>query len=205
MLLPCFFILGERGSTLAELEAQVASGDVREVRVSGGLSSTGRGFSVVEVHWRQGLRAYTTKVIEARPRRAGRGAAADGVTAHINEDLGRRLEELQPGIRVDRESRSTGPFTDAFGWHLTGWIVWALLIQFLCTLGLLIYGPEPRRATRWAWFWLLSVAAPVTAIAFLALGGSTSRLPAAEESGRLTGGWAFLLASVIATVLANIT
>jgi hypothetical protein len=205
VLLPCIFILGERASTFAHLEAQVAAGDVHEVRISGGLSPAERGFSVVEVHWRQGIRAYTTKVIEARPRAAGSEAAHDGVTALINENLGGRLKDIQPGIRVKQESRATGPVTEAYGWDFTGWIVWALIIQFLCTLGLLIYGPEPRRATRWAWFWLISAAAPITALAFLALGGSTSRHPAADKSARLTGGWAFLLASVLATVLSNIS
>lgn len=205
VLLACAFIVGERASTLAQLEAQVAAGDVRTVRLSGGLSSTGQGFSVVEVHWRHGIRAYTTKVIEAGPRQAGREAANDGVTALINEDLGARLEDMQPGIRVDRVARPTGPFADAFGWHLTGWIVWALVIEYLCTLGLLIWGPEPRRATRWAWFWLISAAAPLTAIAFLILGGPTSRLPARDTTTRLTGGWAFLLAGAIAAVLSGVS
>ena len=205
VLLACAFMFGERASTLPELEAQVAAGDVRAVRLSGGMSSAGQGFSVVEVHWRHGSRAYTTKVIEARPRHEGREAADDGVTALIAEDLGSRLEKMQPGIRVDRVARSTGLSADAFGWHFTGWIFWALLFEYLCTLGLVIWGPEPRRATRWAWFWLISAAAPLTAMVFLVLGGAISRLPAHDTTRRLTGGWAFLLAGAIAAVLSGVS
>ena len=79
------------------------------------------------------------------------------------------------------------------GRELRGWVVWSLYAVFLSTLGLLVVGPEPWRATRWAWFWLLTSAAfPLTALAFLVLGGPTPLVPAPRErSRRLTGGWAF--------------
>ena len=70
LLLPTALFLGGRPSTLMQLEADVASGKVDTVRIAGGLSENGRGFSTVEVHWRRGLVGYSTEVIEARPRRA---------------------------------------------------------------------------------------------------------------------------------------
>ena len=63
------------------------------------------------------------------------------------------------------------------------------------TLFLLALGPETRRATQWAWFWLLLTPfAPVVAIGLLVLGYPTRFLPPGK-AGRhgLTGGWAFVV------------
>ena len=64
----------------------------------------------------------------------------------------------------------------------------------LVTLGLLIFGPQPRWATKWAWFWLLGIG-PMSAV-FLLLEPVPvwQNGPAYARPSRLTGGWAFLLA-----------
>ncbi|HMO10058.1 MAG TPA: hypothetical protein PKB06_00790 [Actinotalea sp.] len=73
-----------------------------------------------------------------------------------------------------------------------GWS-WAA-VAGLATLVLLIAGPQPRLATKWAWFWLMGI--QPLAVAFLLL----EPVPAWQPGGtharaaRLTGGWAFLLA-----------
>lgn len=159
-----------------------------------------RGFAVVEVHWRSGVLAYTTEVVEARPLEAGRRAGArDGVTGVVLGDLGEELRRLQPGLRVERVDYRSGPSTHVLGRELTGWSAWALVVVLLSTVVLLVLGPEPWRATRWAWFWFLtSAAAPLAAVAYLVLAGPTPLLRAPRDgSRRLTGGWAFLIASVI--------
>lgn len=197
-------VLGVGDSSLARLEADVSAGRVDVVRVSGGLAASGRGFAVVDVQWRSGLFAYSTRVVEARPRHAARpGEAAEGVTGVVRGDLGERLQRLQPALRVERMAYPAGPSTELLGRELRGWVVWSLYAVFLSTLGLLVVGPEPWRATRWAWFWLLTSAAfPLTALAFLVLGGPTPLVPAPRErSRRLTGGWAFILASLVSTAV----
>ncbi|MCV2392707.1 hypothetical protein OEB99_00145 [Actinotalea sp. M2MS4P-6] len=75
------------------------------------------------------------------------------------------------------------------GWHV-GWAGLAGLV----TLVLLITGPQPRWATKWAWFWLLGVG-PMTVVFLLVEPVPVwQESPAYTRPWRLTGGWAFLLA-----------
>lgn len=188
-------LLGERPATLATLERQVASGEVDVVRVIQGLGPTGRGAATVEAHWRIGLRGYWVEVVEARPRRAAHEVASNGDVPVITRDLASRLTELQPGLRIEPMSWPNVE-TEFFGWRLPGWFGWLLLPTALAVLALLVAGPRPWRATRWAWFWLMAL--PPGVFAFLLLGGPTRGLPApSDDSRRLTGGWAFLLAIVL--------
>lgn len=71
---------------------------------------------------------------------------------------------------------------------------------FVAVLFVLINGPQPRWATRWAWFWLiLNPALVITAALFLIVSGpvSPTREPVPQSGRRLTGGWAFLIAVVV--------
>jgi hypothetical protein len=72
-------------------------------------------------------------------------------------------------------------------------VVAAALLLTLCGVGLLVAGPEPWRATRWAWFWLV-LTSPFVSVLFLLLSGPTVAVPGPRNPRRrLTGGWAFLL------------
>ena len=193
--------VGERTSSFQRLESDVAAGHVDLVRVAGSLPSHGRGFSVVEVHWRRGLVGYQTNVVEARPPKPeGRPSRWDA-TAVIPEGVGARLAAIRPGVRVVAVPRSTSSFS-VLGWQLPGWMGFAALFLWLAVVFLLGNGPRPWRATRWAWFWLVVAAAPVGVPAFLILSGPAPPLPAPHIGARrLTGGWAFLLAAVISSAL----
>ncbi|MDO8106049.1 hypothetical protein Q6348_02430 [Isoptericola sp. b441] len=69
-------------------------------------------------------------------------------------------------------------------------------VASLATLILLIVGPQPRWATKWAWFWLLGVG-PMSVVFLLAEPVPVWQTsPAYARPQRLTGGWAFLLAIV---------
>lgn len=198
-------VAGERHSTLRDLQHAVAAGEVHEVRIAGGMGAHGRGFSTVEVHWRRGMHGWTTTVIEARPRSRAPGPRSRGdATAVIGEDLGTRLRALQPGldvVDVDRTSTSTS----LLGWQLPGWTAWLLLALWVGTVLALVGSPEPWRATRWAWFWLMCVASPVGVVAYLLLAGPTPLVPAPRDPGRrLTGGWAFLLALVLSAFVDSV-
>jgi hypothetical protein len=203
LLVPTSLLQGERASSLTDLEAHVAAAEVDAVRVAGGLSGD-RGYSVVEVHWRRGLFGYSTEVVEARPRRAAPPLASrEGATAVITEDLGDRLTALQPGLRVDHVGRTEVSATFLGWWQLREWLVPVFLLLMLATLLLLVHGPRPWRATRWAWFWLM-VMTPVGTLAYLVLAGPTTLVAAPRDrSRRLTGGWAFLLALVVGSAVST--
>lgn len=65
-------LLGSRPSTLERLDAQVAAGDVQDVRVVGQELAPGvRGVAMVDVHWRDRLGGHVATVIEVRPRNHG--------------------------------------------------------------------------------------------------------------------------------------
>ena len=190
-------LLGERQASLTDLERAVAAGEVDEVRLAGSLSEQGRGTATAEVHWRQGGVGYTATVIEARPLRLAPPAEERGEATVVAGDLGTWLRDIDPALEVVRvESPSTT--TEVLGWRVGGWLVWALLGAWVATLLLLLHSPQPWRATRWAWFWLLGLLPPVGLVAFLLLGGPVPLVPAPRDGARrLTGGWAFLIALVL--------
>ena len=91
-------------------------------------------------------------------------------------------------------------YSQIAGWRVPDWTVPVSILIWLGALVVLVNGPEPRVATRWAWFWLLICPlSPLALVAFLIV--SRSLRPTDESTGplgkRLTGGWAFLLAFVV--------
>ena len=75
------------------------------------------------------------------------------------------------------------------------------LAVWILTLLLLVGGPAPWRANRWAWFWFFWFAPPFGQLAYLLVGGPTGLLPPRADAPRLRGGWGFILALVTGTVL----
>ena len=71
----------------------------------------------------------------------------------------------------------------------------------LASLALLLAGSDPRRATRWAWFWLASCL-PVAVLGFLLLEPLPlwRRTATVRSHPALTGGKALLLGLVLAAV-----
>jgi len=194
VLLGTVLVAGERPASYAELRAAVADGQVDEIRVEGGLDAQVEGAASATVHWRDGLMGRVTSVTEATSRADARSS---GMQAPILDGrVDDKLAELAPDLRSTRRTdwvayNTIGP------WRVPQWTSAASVVLYLGVLVLLVGGPKPWRATRWAWFWLLGSVPFVGALAFLLLGGSTSVLPPARPERRLTGGWAFLLTMVI--------
>lgn len=91
------------------------------------------------------------------------------------------------------------------GWDVPSWLVWFVLAGMAVTLWLIVNGPEPWRATRWAWAWALFFTGPVGAAAFAVLSGPTPGLPRPKDAARrLGGGWAFLLLLVLSPILTQV-
>lgn len=203
-MLGAIVVSGERETSYGDLRLAVTSGRVDEVRVVGGLDPAARGHALAEVHWRDGLVRRVTEVDEASSRRMARQAGQAGydgpvVVGRIDD----RLAELDPELSATREGDVRGHA--AFGsWRLPSWCGPVVLVVAIGALALLIAGPQPWRATRWAWFWLLWLAAPVGLLAFLLLGGPTRLWPPARPAARLTGGRAFLLALLAGLALGSL-
>lgn len=196
-------VTGERVASWGDVRALVASGQVDTVRVSGELPARATGYGVVEVHWRHGLLEYTAQVVHVRGRgaRPGGEVATDGVAPVLRASPSSRLTELQPGLRVTRDQRLPGG-SRLFGWQVHNALGASALLLFLVGFALLVAGPHPWRATRWAWFWLLFP--PVGSVVFVLLSGPTPGIPGPREPRRrLTGGWAFLLSLPLASLLAS--
>jgi hypothetical protein len=94
------------------------------------------------------------------------------------------------------------PSTTDHGFTFMGWgVPWHVVLlgtaSWLAVLLLIVGGPEPWRATRWAWGWAWLLTGPLGSVAYLLLGGPTGFLRPHHGHRRLTGGWAFLLAWVL--------
>ena len=193
LLLGTIVVAGERTTSYDDLSSAVAAGRVDEVHVVGGIHEGGSS-AFVEVHWRSGPIGRVTEVVET----TSRGAVADtALDAPVIDGLvDDRLTELDPSLRITRGGDLHG-YSELKSWRIPSWTGLVGVAVGLCVLVLLVLGPQPWRATRWAWFWLLGLAPPLGLLAFLLLGGATRLWPPARPEVRLTGGWAFLLAIVV--------
>ena len=195
-------VASERASTYDDLRAAVAQGDVDEVTVAGGVDGAFRGRQQVEVHWRSGfgLVGHVAPVMEANPlghRRMSTGGVP--VVDTVEEDLRSR----GAGVRVERtHGASTG--AEVLGWSLPSWTGWVALLLWISVFLLIVSGPPPWRANRWAWFWFLVLASPVGLVAYLVLGGPTGLFPPRLGAPRTRGGWGFLLALVVGAAVSSI-
>jgi hypothetical protein len=199
--------VGERESSLADLEQAVSSGDVDVVQVSDGRA----GDAEVMVSWRDGLVRHITWVMEA-PRHDDDPFDPDGFgdfqihegygDSVIEGDVRSHLTMLDPDVRFESVSWR-GHESTIMEWGVPYPLWVAVTVMFLLTLLAIPLSPRPPwRATRWAWFWLVLGAAPVAVPAYLLLAGPAAGVPHPRPgASRLTGGWAFLLSVVAGTLV----
>lgn len=206
-LLLCWVVLlgwsvgfSERPASLERLTGAVVDGQVHSVRVGPpALPADGGGYASQELHWRDGPVRYRTEVMMWTQDHTSARLEADGDAVRHGRDIAVQLRALDPGLRVSRVPlRLT--YGQVYGWYVPSWVGLASFSLILATLGLLVSGPRPWWATRWAWFWLM--ATPVGVVAFLALSGPTPGVPAPRSPRPLLrGGWGLVLAAVMASFL----
>jgi hypothetical protein len=189
-------VLGERQVDVSDLRQAIGDGDVSEVRMSEGLPDDATGYDTVTIRWREHGIAYVTTVAQAsseRQARKVRRAADEVVVGDVADWLhtfGREVTVAGP-----TDAHYSGTRTTLVGFDAPGWLALVGLGAVCATL-LLIGAIEPWRATRWGWAWLVLLT-PVGVPLFLLFGGLTGLLRPRPGAYRLTGGWAFLLASAI--------
>lgn len=185
-------LVGEREGRLGELERAVRTGGTTQVLVeSRDLGPDGTPFEIdsgyvtYRLVWREGWQRRFTEV----GREVGTGVTTSSSLPRITVPVEEMLRDLDPEVQVTfAEPRTAWSMIGKYQ-APAGWAVLPLLAGLLW-LNILISGPEPRLATRWAWFWLaFSPAVVLVAPAYLLL-GAQGATPGAQ---RLTGGWALLI------------
>lgn len=180
-------------STYADLRTGLDSGEITEVTVVGDFSSPGRG--TVEVQW-DGFPADRYADVRAVGHR-GDARVVQRINPVVRAPVAETLREEYPDLVVTT--------SDRFALDREGF--WQASVAFgtwLWTVLLVITTPGPLRATRWAWFWLIGILPPLGPIAFLLLGGPTGLVKKKPGAQPLTGGWAFLIALVVNSVVATV-
>lgn len=198
-------VAAPRASSLDALSEALEAGDVDTIQVRGGMAEGAghHGYADVVIQWRGDFFVHAVELRGARP---ATGEARDTDLEVVPPGVVDRLRAEQPQLRVERlgDPYASGLSLSMFGHDVLGWPARGGLALMLATLGLLIAGPEPWRATRWAWFWLFGVAPPLGILAYLAFGGPTLANAPRPGSRRLTGGWAFLLTLLLSGMTATV-
>lgn len=181
-------LLGTHHASLDELRDAIASGQVHEVRVAGSpLPPGASGFTTAYVRWSADGFDRVTEV-----RQLGSAAAEDGGrTEAVVGSIDAYLREVQGAgvLRIvhDDSARPTGG--SVLGIDVPAWVAGGAVLVWVLTVLLLVAGPEPSRATRWGWFWLLlSALAPLTTVVFLVAGEPVHPVPGAPGARRRFGG-----------------
>lgn len=185
---------GMRPATYGDLLADVASGKVDEVRVIGPDApmegdrvelrwSVWGGvldqYAVVRVGDDRGYNAWDERVF---------------VTSVDPRDT---LRSINSGINITSGSSRGDSSFSFMEWQAPEAVALLAMVTWLAVLLLVVGGPEPWRATRWAWGWFAVLAGPFGGVAYLLLGGPLGVARPRAAHRRLTGGWAFLISLVV--------
>ncbi len=200
------FGLGERQSTLTDLQDAIDRGDVSEVWERGAVMS-GRDTSNVHLAWTSGGLRHFATATQYRGRSEERRAPAQEGDVIIG-DLAEQLSQGGAEVRVQPDLRTTAPRFISYkpwGWHIYGWPVYASLALLLMTLRVLVVADSTRGASRWGWFWLIAAAPIPLSLIYLALGGPAGWKLTDGDQPRLGGVRAFLLAVVLAALQQTMT
>ncbi len=144
----------------------------------------------VQLHFTEGHKSFYVEVVNA----------PEGLRVEPGERYGHQV--IRGDLRVWAEENlhvSATPSTKSFsptwtvgGRNVPGWIAGLAISSMISVLYLIMAGPYPWRATRWAWFWLVTT--PVGLVAFLVLSGRFPLIALPKwPQRRLIGIWAFLL------------
>lgn len=181
------------------------SGEVSEIQVAGAREVTpdANGFFTLDVYWRDKFRPRVSRVTQASSERQEQRALRNGAdVVVVTDDLVAEWKEVQPELEVTEHPRHTGStlgrHPDGVGNHeLPGW---AGILAIFVVLGVfvqIVRGPQPLRATRWGWFWLLVWVPTLTVPAYLLLGGPLGLGGRPRTNFRISGPVVFVVATVV--------
>lgn len=185
-------VVGEKRSDLNQLLVSVGDGSVTEVEVVGlPRDPDWRGQTQVTLKWQGSVLSRFAEVTVYSHRQRGSSAQADGIVGGPAS----YLRAGAPDLEVTYSDHAG--FQEWRGWRGPGWTAALGLVAWFGTFLLAGSGPEPWRATRWAWMWLALLGGPIGCAAYLLLGGPLGLRRPTDPHRRLTGGWAFLLSWIL--------
>jgi hypothetical protein len=173
-------------TTIGQLLEDVRDGRTASVTVE--RPREGALASGLDVHWSTGFLQGWVTSDAVRP--------GNGAFAPTGNDV---LGELRQAAASARRPVQIRTVPQTIPHSYTDWAALFVLLTFVLTLVLLVAGPAPTIATRWAWFWL-GTAVPLSWAVFLLAEPWFSRDRGRAGTRRLTGGWAFLLGLVITAI-----
>lgn len=192
--------LGERTASLADVVAAADSGFVSSFDVAGSLPSGSTGWTTQDVRWRQGSTTRHAAVLYASPgqeREATDSNPSSGASV-TTTDVATLIREHDPSARVRVSDHERPSSATVMRLEVPAWLWWVVVGGCVVALLRIRNGPEPWRATRWAWAWATFLTGPLGAVAFAVLSGPSPIIRAPRPGARrLTGGWSFLLMLVL--------
>lgn len=193
---------GIRPGSFFELARSIQEGRVTQVTVSNALRPGSTGTALAEIRWHDGFLPRYTEVRQFVPGDDGPNYTGGSALQEITGDIGTHLNQYSSApLVVTQAPDRTGVQWTLLGWRVPAWVGILGIVAALGTIGLLISGPQTLMATKWAWFWALSSVVGFAATPVFLLWG-IPRTGEVEQpytrQGRLTGGWAFILFSVVA-------
>lgn len=192
-------------TSLSDLKDAVAAGAVTRVVIADPLPVGATGFATPEIRWEQGGITHATQVTQV----SDRSVAAPSSQSSTDVVVGGAQQYLRslPGGGPDRLTIVEGTRVSSgsiLGWQVPVWFALTSFLLWLLTLTLVIGGPTPWRATRWAWFWcVVSPVALVGVPAYLALSGRLPRGASKRPERRVTGGWVFAAMLLLSGIVSN--
>lgn len=198
VLVVATLLTGSRPASLDQLQRGLGSGEVTQVHLVGGLEPGAVGQAHVDILWHDGLLPRHTTVQQVS-RDADSQSQLSSDIPLVGADLAAELTGWTPAgvLEVTREHAFSGSYGAVSDWRVANWVALTGVAWAMVTFVLLVSGPEPRLATRWAWFWLLYGAGPLALGAYLLVGLPRAGAPLRPAGIRLRGGLAFLLAVVL--------
>lgn len=186
-------LTGEKRSDLNQLSASISQGSVTRVEIVGAPRDSWRGRTTVTLQWRG---RWLDRFAEVQVT-GGRMSGTFNDTGRITGDPAKYLRAIAFPQDLDVSYSDPPHRQEWLGWRSPAWVAWLGVATWFGTVLLSGNGPEPWRATRWAWTWLTLWGGPLGCLAFLLLGGPLGTGRPRTPSRRLTGGWAFLIGAFL--------
>jgi len=192
------WLTATRPASLGDLQRALGAGQATEVHLVGELPPGATGMTTVDIEWDGGfLDRYATVWQESPDLQHPEPSSSYPV---VGLDLREELSAATPTgeLVMTSEDVRTGSQGILFGWRVATWVALVAFLWSAPVVITLITAPEPRRATRWAWFWLMLGTGPFALMLYPLVGLPRAGQPSDATGRRLTGGWAFLIMVLLA-------